>query len=40
MVLAAAGGIDHNALALLAEKYFGRLSASHEGEVAPPCRYI
>jgi Peptidase M16 inactive domain len=40
IVLAAAGGVDHTELTHLAEKYFGRLSPSHEGEIAPPCRYF
>jgi processing peptidase subunit beta len=39
MVLAAAGGICHAELTELADKYFGRLSGSHEGEVPPPCRF-
>lgn len=40
MVLAAAGGVDHTQLTMLADKYFGRLSPSHEGEVPPPCKYV
>ena len=40
MVLAAAGGVDHTQLTELADKYFGQLSASHEGEVPPACKYV
>jgi len=40
MVLAAAGGVDHTQLTQLADKYFGGLSSSHEGEVPPPCKYV
>jgi len=40
MVLAAAGGVDHTQLTQLADKYFGGLSSSHEGQVPPPCKYV
>jgi len=40
MVLAAAGGVDHTQLTELADKYFGALSSSHEGEVPPACKYV
>jgi len=40
MVLAAAGGVDHTHLTQLADRYFGGLSASHEGEVPPLCKYV
>ncbi|KAK2148358.1 hypothetical protein LSH36_501g05002 [Paralvinella palmiformis] len=41
MVLAAAGGVNHEELVTLAEKHFGNLSNTFEGEVpvAPPCRF-
>lgn len=41
MVLAGAGGVDHNELVNLAQKNFGNLSATYEGEipVLPPCRF-
>jgi predicted Zn-dependent peptidase len=40
IVLAAAGGVDHAELTHLAEKYFGSLSPSHEGEIPPSCRLL
>lgn len=41
MVLAAAGGVNHDELVKLAEKHFGNLKASYDGEVPTitPCRY-
>ncbi|XP_066283961.1 mitochondrial-processing peptidase subunit beta-like [Branchiostoma lanceolatum] len=42
IVLAAAGGVNHDELVKLADKYFGQLSMSYEGQappVLPPCRY-
>ncbi|XP_071810304.1 LOW QUALITY PROTEIN: mitochondrial-processing peptidase subunit beta-like [Asterias amurensis] len=41
IVLAAAGGIDHDQLVGLAEKHFGKLGTDYENEipVLPPCRF-
>ncbi|XP_041348334.1 mitochondrial-processing peptidase subunit beta-like [Gigantopelta aegis] len=41
IVLAAAGGVDHNSLVQLAEKHFGNLTAGYDGEIPllHPCRY-
>lgn len=41
MVLAGAGGVNHGELASLAEKHFGSMSTSYQGEipVLPPCRF-
>lgn len=41
LVLAAAGGVDHDELVSLAQKYFGGMSAGYEGEipVLPHCRF-
>jgi mitochondrial-processing peptidase subunit beta len=41
MVLAAAGGVDHNELVKLAEKHFGSLNSDNNKEVQSltPCRF-
>lgn len=36
MVLCAAGGVDHQHLTDLAEKYFGNQSTKYPGEIPPP----
>jgi len=40
MVLAAAGGINHDQLVRLSEEHFGKLKAGYQGEVPDllPCR--
>ncbi len=40
MVLAAAGGVNHDELVKLAEKYFGNLKTGYDGEIPiiEPCR--
>lgn len=40
-MLAGAGGVDHDKLVGLAEKYFGQLGTEYEGEVPTlsPCRF-
>lgn len=41
MVLAAAGGVDHDVLVRLAEKYFGGLSATYDGELPyKECKFM
>ncbi|KAK3804120.1 hypothetical protein RRG08_047198 [Elysia crispata] len=41
IVLAAAGGVNHEELCELAEKYFGKMTAGYDGEipVLPQCRF-
>lgn len=41
MVLAGAGGIDHDALVKLAEQHFKGLGMQYKGEApeVPPCRF-
>lgn len=42
MVLAGAGGVDHNELVKLAEQHFGKLGMGYEGTIIPtlnPCRF-
>jgi processing peptidase subunit beta len=41
MVLAAAGGVQHESLVKLAEQYFGDLSMNYDAEIPilPPCRF-
>ncbi len=42
MVLAAAGGINHDQLVRLSEEHFGKLKAGYQGEVPDllPCRWV
>ena len=41
MVLAAAGGVNHDQLVRLSEEHFGSLKAGYQGEVPDllPCRF-
>jgi len=41
MVLAAAGGANHDQLVRLSEEFFGKLKANYQGEVPDvlPCRF-
>lgn len=41
MVLAGAGGVDHDALVKLAEQHFKGLGMQYKGEApeVPPCRF-
>lgn len=42
MVLAAAGGVNHDELVKFAEKYFGGLKTGYDGQVptVEPCRCV
>jgi len=39
MVLAAAGGVDHDELVAYAEQHFGGLSSDHNGAESMPCKF-
>lgn len=42
MVLAAAGGVDHQQLVQLGEEHFGQLKSNYQNELSDlsPCRYL